>query len=47
MENYRLSQTQLQEKLHEQISNKDDKISELTLDLNRKSQQLSAANLEM
>jgi hypothetical protein len=31
MDNYRLSQTQLQEKLHEQVSAKDELISELTM----------------
>lgn len=46
MDNYRLSQTQLQEKLHEQITNKDEHISELTIEVNRKNQQISAMNLE-
>jgi chromosome segregation ATPase len=46
MENYRSSQTQLQERLHEQIGHKDEQISELTLELNRKNQQLAAAQLD-
>lgn len=46
MDNYRLSQTQLQEKLHEQITNKDEHISELTIEVNRKNQQISAMSLE-
>lgn len=46
MDNYRLSQTQLQEKLHEQINNKDEQITELTIETNRKAQQLSAVTLE-
>lgn len=45
MDNYRLSQTQLQEKLHEQITNKDEHISELTIELNRKNQHISTLNL--
>lgn len=46
MDNYRLSQTQLQEKLHEQITNKDEHISQLTIEVNRKNQQISTMNLE-
>jgi chromosome segregation ATPase len=46
MDNYRLSQTQLQEKLHEQISNKDEHIAELTGELARRTNQVSALTLE-
>jgi hypothetical protein len=46
MDNYRMSQTQLQEKMNEQISSKDEQISELTVEVNRKAQQLSVATLE-
>lgn len=46
MDNYRLSQAQMQEKLHQQINNKDEQITELTMELNRRNQQIAAANLQ-
>jgi len=45
MDNYRLTQAQMQEKLHEQISVKDENISELTMELSRRGQQLADMSL--
>ncbi len=46
LDNYRLSQTQLQEKLHEQITSKDDQIADLTAELARKNAQISSMTVE-
>lgn len=46
MDNYRLSQTQLQEKLHEQITQKDDQLTEIANELTRKNNQVSSMALE-
>ncbi len=45
LDNYRLSQTQLQEKMHEQIANKDDQITSLNIELSHKNQTIAQYSL--
>lgn len=45
LDNYRLSQTQLQERMHEQIAIKDDQITSLNIELSNKNQSISHYSL--